>query len=131
MSADTSDMERLERDLRAVPAKLVPKIKGIVERASLNTKKLMQADLRGSSSFAAVARTVDYEVIVGQFGGDASIEGSIGPNRQRGEEAALAGFAYFGGAKGGGGTVRDPVDALLEEAPNFLEFMGRAADGTL
>jgi len=43
----------------------------------------------------------------------------------------LAGIAYFGTSKPGGGTVRNPEDAMLEEAPNFYEFAFKATEGLL
>jgi len=128
MSADTSDQDKLSRDFLAVPALMVPKVRGVVAKSAVNTKKIMQADARKSSSFKKVAPTIDYDLKVHEFGGDGVIEAEIGPSG--GGAASLAGIAYFGTSRGGG-TVRNPEDAMLEEAPNFYEYAYRATEGLL
>ena len=50
------------------------------------------------------------------------IEAEIGP--ETGGAGSLAGFAYFGGVNGGGGTVPDPQGALDAEAPNVEKHLG-------
>lgn len=129
MSADTSDLDGLARSFRAIPAAMVPKIKGIVAKSALNTKKLMQADARKSRHFKQLARTINYDLKVHEFAGDGVIEAEIGPSG--GGSASLAGIAYFGTSKPGGGTVRNPEDAMLEEAPNFYEYAFKATEGLL
>ena len=136
MSADTSDFDALARDLRKIPADMVPKVKGVVAKSALNTKKIMQADVRRSSHFRGkkkpgLDRSIDYDLKVLGFAGDSVIEADIGPNPERNPAAGLAGIAYFGTSKPGGGTVRNPEDAMLEEAPNFYEYVFRATEGLL
>ena len=129
MSADTSDLDGLARDLRKIPAAMVPKMRGAVAKSAVNTKKIMQKDARSSRHFKQLARTINYDLKVHEFGGDGVIEGEIGPSG--GGSASLAGIAYFGTSKPGGGTVRNPEDAMLEEAPNFYEFAFKATEGLL
>ena len=136
MSADTSDLDGLMRDLRKIPALMVPKMRPIVAKSCLNTKKLMVADVRKSTHFKGKKKpgldaSIDYEIKVHEFGGDGVIEGEVGPNPERNPAAGLAGIAYFGTSKPGGGTVRNPEDAMLEEAPNFYEFAFKATEGLL
>jgi hypothetical protein len=136
MSADTSDLDQLSRDLRAIPAAMVPKLKGVVAKSALNTKKIMQADVRKSSHFRGKQRpgldaSIDYDLKVQEFGGDAVIEAEVGPSPDRNAAASLAGIAYFGTSKPGGGTVRNPEEAMLEEAPNFYEYAFKATEGLL
>lgn len=131
MSSDASELGALADDLMTVPSRLVPKIKPIVARSAMEVKKIMRADAQKSPHFKQLARTINYDLNVFEFAGDASIEAEIGPDKGVGGSASLAGIAYFGGAHGGGGTVRDPVDALLEVAPDFLEYIGQAVDGVL
>jgi len=123
---------------------MVPKLKGVVAKSALNTKKLMQADARKSKHFERLAPTINYDLKVHEFGGDAVIEAEVGPDpsvtvaskskkprpgpRTPGN---LAGIAYFGTSKPGGGTVRNPEDAMLEEAPNFYEYAFKATEGLL
>ena len=131
MSSDTSDLGRLADDLATIPARLVPKVKPIVARSAMEVKKIMRADAGKSPHFKQLARTINYDLNVFEFAGDASIEAEIGPDKGVAGAASLAGIAYFGGAHGGGGTIRDPVDALLEVAPDFVEYLGQAVDGVL
>lgn len=129
MSADTSDLDGLMRSFRAIPALMVPKLRGVVAKSALNTKNLMRKDARSSRHFKQLAPTIGYDLKVHEFGGDGVIEAEIGPSG--GGSASLAGIAYFGTSKPGGGTVRNPEDAMLEEAPNFYEFAFKATEGLL
>jgi len=129
VSADASELDGLARAFRAIPALMVPKLRGVVAKSALNTKKLMQADARRSRHFKQLAPTVSYDLKVHSFGGDGVIEAEIGPTP--GGSGSLAGIAYFGTSKPGGGTVRNPEDAMLEEAPNFYEYAFKATEGLL
>lgn len=136
MSADTSDLDDLARSFRAIPAAMVPKMRGVVAKSALNTKKLMVADVRKSAHFRGKKKpgldaSIDYDLKVLEFGGDAEIQAEIGPNPERNPAAGLAGIAYYGTSRPGGGTVRNPEDAMLEEAPNFYEYAFKATEGLL
>jgi len=129
MGADASELDGLARAFRAIPALMVPKLRGVVAKSALNTKKLMQADASRSRHFKQLAPTISYDLKVHAFGGDGVIEAEIGPTP--GGSGSLAGIAYFGTSKPGGGTVRNPEDAMLEEAPNFYEYAFKATEGLL
>jgi hypothetical protein len=129
MGADTSDLDALAASFRKIPAEMVPKVKGVVAKSAVNTKKIMQKDARSSRHFKQLARTINYDLKVNSFGGDGVIEAEVGPSG--GGSASLAGIAYFGTSRPGGGTVRNPEDAMLEEAPNFYEFAFKATEGLL
>ena len=129
MSADTSDLDGLARDFLKIPTDMVPKLRGVVAKSAVNAKKIMQADARKSRHFKQLSRSIDYDLKTHQFAGDGVIEAEIGPSG--GGAASLAGIAYFGTSKPGGGTVRNPEDAMLEEAPNFYEFAFKATEGLL
>lgn len=136
MSADTSDFDALARDLRKIPGDMIPKLRGVVAKSAVNTKKIMQADVRKSQHFKGKKRpgldaSIDYDMKVHEFGGDGVIEADIGPNPERNPAASLAGIAYYGTSKPGGGTVRNPEDAMLEEAPNFYEYAFKATEDLL
>ena len=131
MSADASELSSLSSALRAIPAAMVPKLEAVVARSALNTKRIMQADAKRSRHFKQLGRTIDYDLKVHAFAGDGVIEADIGPNPNRGGSASLAGIAYFGTSKPGGGTVRNPEDAMLEEAPTFYEYAFRATEDLL
>ena len=144
MSADASELDGLAKAFRAVPALMVPKLKGVVAKSAINTKKAMRKDAQSSKHFSALAMTINYDLKVQEFGGDAVIEAEIGPDptvtvaskakkprpgpRTPGN---LAGIAYYGTSRPGGGTVRNPEDAMLEEAANFYEYAFKATEGLL
>lgn len=129
MSVDASDLDGLARSFRKIPVEMVPKLKGVVTKSALNTKKIMRKDAAGSKHFKQLARTINYDIKVNSFGGDGVIEGEVGPSG--GGSASLAGIAYFGTSRAGGATLRNPEDAMLEEAPNFYEFAFQATEGLL
>lgn len=129
MSADTSDLDGLASDFRKIPALMVPKLKGVVAKSALNTKNIMRKDAQASRHFKGMARSITYDLKVHEFGGDGVIEAEIGPTIGGG--GSLGTIAYFGSSKPGGGTVRNPEDAMLEEAPNFYEYAFQATEGLL
>jgi hypothetical protein len=129
MPVDASDLDDLANDFVKIAPDMVPKLKRVVEKSALNTKKIMRADAQKSKHFDQVARTISYDVNVHSFGGDGTIDGEVGPAGAG--AASLAGIAYFGTSKPGGGTIRNPEDAMLEEAPNFYEFAFKATEDLL
>ena len=129
MSVDTSGLDALARDLTKIPAAMVPKLRGVVAKSAVNTKNAMRKDARARPHFKQIAPTISYDLKVHSFAGDGVIEAEVGPTP--GGAGSLAGIAYFGTSKPGGGTVRDPVDAMLEEAPNFYEYAFKATEGLL
>ncbi|MDR4533214.1 hypothetical protein [Glutamicibacter sp. PS] len=131
MSLDFTELKTLERDLGRIPAETVSKIKPIINKGALNIKTEMQKDLRASRSFRAVARSVDYDTFGSSGFGATSYSVEIGPNKSRDPAAALAGIAYFGGAHGGGGSVRDPAEILAAEADVIESFIEKAIQGVL
>lgn len=114
----------LAKDLGAMPAHLTRGIGPIVRRTALEIKKGMQADARASRHFKALARSIDYDISNGDFFGSSNISAEIGPNHSRHDAAGLAGIAYFGGANGGGGTVRDPAHHLQQQAALMEKHIG-------
>lgn len=131
VSLDDSQLRALSQDLGLVPNGLLPKVRGVVKKGALNVKNTMQADLRASSSFHHAARSVDFEEVSSGAFGQTNIAAEIGPNKSRANTAGLAGFAYFGGSLGGGGTVRDPSEALADEAPNFEKYLLDVLEGLI
>lgn len=131
MSLDDAELRALSKDLGLVPNGIIPKVRGVVRKGAVNVKNTMQRDMRASASFRPAARSIDFEEINSGGFGATVIAAEIGPNKSRDKAAGLAGFAYFGGSNGGGGTVRDPAEALAEEAPNFEKFLLEVLEGLL
>lgn len=114
MSADASEVRAFAAELQTVPDSVVRKIPGVVKKGANNIKQTMAADFGRSRSFGMIGKTVSYDIQMDATG----VEAEVGPNK-RFRAARLANIAYFGGANGGGGTIRDPERALEEEVPRF------------
>ena len=125
MTADTSELDGLARDFGAIPAAMIPKVRGVVAKSALNTKNAMRKDAQRSKHFKGMAPSINYDITVT---GDVT-EAEIGPTPGAG--GSLAGIAYFGTSRPGGGTVRNPEAAMLDEAPNFYEYAFKATEGLL
>lgn len=116
MAVDASELRKLASDLSAAPRLVRSEARAVVSKAALNIKNQMRDEVAKSRHFR-FAHTVSYDLKVG---GD-TIEAEIGP--ETGGAGSLAGFAYFGGVNGGGGTVPDPQGALDAEAPNVEKYL--------
>lgn len=112
---DLGDLAKFGDDLVEAGDKLAEKVKPVVARGAFNVKRSMQEDMRASTHFGQVARTITYDTRTG----NGWIEAEVGPVTSGQVVGDLAHLAYFGGANGGGGTVRDPQNNLDEEAPRY------------
>jgi hypothetical protein len=119
IDVDARDAFRAAADLAGFADELAGAVKPVVAKAAVNVKATMQDDMRESAHFRQVATRISYDIRAGQGWAEAQ----IGPNTEGATVGDLAHFAYFGGANGGGGTVRDPLDAAMEEAPAFEKYM--------
>lgn len=118
MSADASELHAFVAELGEVTPKVAAKVPGVVKRGANNIKQTMAADFSRSRSFGQIGPTVNYDVRMDSDG----VEAEIGPDKRR-RAARLANIAYFGGANGGGGTVRDPDHALEAESSRFMKAL--------
>ena len=115
IGVDVSDLLAAADDLRAAAGRLVGEVKPVVAKAAVNVKATMRADLEGSRHFRQVARAVSYDTRAGATWAEAE----VGPVTAGATVGDLAHIAYFGGARGGGNTVRDPLEAAKLERPAF------------
>lgn len=116
MAVDVSELRKLATDLSSAPKLVKSEARGVVAKGALNIKNQMRDEVARSRHFR-FAHTISYDLKVS---GD-TIEAEIGP--EPGGAGSLAGFAYFGGINGGGGTVPDPQGALDAEAPNVEKYL--------
>lgn len=121
VSVDMNEVRTLAADMSGVDARLARHLIPVVRKGAVNIKNAIQADLRKSSNagFRYVASTVSFDELDGGFGAE------IGPTKPAG---ALANVAFFGTSRGGG-TVRDPGEAMEDEEPNFIRELERVAEG--
>lgn len=122
MSMDASEVRAFAAELDAAGAATQRGVKGVVTKGAVNIKDQMRAEMGASTHFGKIAHTINFDVReVSVFGGGI-VEAEIGPNRGR-RVARLANIAYFGSARGGGGTVPDPQVALDAEVPRFEQAL--------
>lgn len=126
-SVDDSELLDLERDLGLIAPRMTAKLPGLVSKTSLEMKKVMRDDMAKSKHFSQIAQTINYDTSFVDAPDMYVVEGEIGPDKevrvsQGMNPAPLAHIAYYGGANGGGNTVRDPEDAMLEIAPDFFAY---------
>ena len=124
---DVSGLDALARELAEVGGSVMAEVRPVVAKGALNIKTTMRDDLAKSAHFGQVARSVTYDTKAGQSFASAE----IGPVTAGQTVGDLAHFAYFGGANGGGGTVRDPQEALNEESPRFVDAVSDVIDRLL
>ena len=120
ISFDDSELREFVADMRNMPAKAAKEVKAVVKRGGVNIKNAMREDMSKSRFFKGVTRGINFDETDGGFGVE------VGP--ARGKPGSLANIAYFGSSKGGGGTVRDPKEALSEEAESFVRHLGEAVE---
>jgi hypothetical protein len=147
MAGHDPSLASLARDLRGAPPIVMAQSGLIMKRGALEVKKAMQDDLRKSKSFGHIARTVTFDhlpsdkgVIVYEVGPDADVR----VNRRRPlvrrtrtgppsppSGAPLAGIAYFGGARGGGGSVQNPAVRAEEQMDAVADLVAAAVEKAL
>lgn len=113
--------------LDGLAERVIEGVKPVVAKGALNIKQGMQADLAASPYFKGVAPGVSYDTTVTK----GAVEAEIGPDASRRKAANLANIAYFGGAHGGGGTVRDPQLVADEEEERFYDALDKVIGGLL
>lgn len=120
MTQGLGELERFISDLGSAPGKVHTGIRRILGRGGLEMKKKMQADFSRSRSFRHIARSVTYTT---NNNLNPSVE--VGPDRASSSSAPLAGIAYFGGSRGGGGTVKEPDYILDAEADTAADHIAK------
>ena len=109
--------------LSEAASSIVPEIAKQVGQSALAIKKTMQTDAERSRYFK-IAPHIGYD----QFTIDKTgLSAQIGPQRRG--AGKLSHIAYFGGAHGGGATIRDPQKVADEQAPHFEKALLKIIDG--
>lgn len=126
MIIDGSGFEELANEMKSEADILHAGVGQVVSKGALNIKQQIQEDFRSSGSFDGV-RDIRYNRTVRA----ASVEAEIGPYVDSEGFGSLVGVAIYGGSKGGGGSVPDPLVALKAEEPRFLDALTNLAGATL
>lgn len=109
------DLRSLSVSLRNASHDIVPEVRKVIQRGSLNIKTQMREDAAGHPHFPRLGPSITYDTREG----NGWVEGLIGPG-----EGVLAGIAYYGSSRPGGATVEDPKRALEAEAPAVERHIG-------
>lgn len=126
------DMRELAADLGAVERIVAADVIAVVQRGAQNVKAAMRRDLSASEYFGRAQYDVNYDLVTD----DREVDGvyaDIGPQvgRGSGHAGGLAWIGYFGSPSGGGGTVRDPIEALEDEAPAFERHLSDVVNAAI
>lgn len=132
MSMEASGFQELAADIAAAPDSLHRDASQVVAKGALNIKQQIKKDFRSSRHFGStkpggVVANVRYnrKVLTN------SIEAEIAPFVDEEGFGSLVGVAIYGGSRGGGGTVADPIIALQAEGPQFFEALLNLAGAVL
>lgn len=120
---DTREVLQLASDLGKVAGRMVPAVDEVMEAAALRVEVAMREDAEGSRYFRGIAPTITHDRAYGL----GSVGYEVGPDRDMGGQAQLAGIAYFGGVHGGGGTL-DIDGPLTAEERRLLAALGDLGD---
>lgn len=114
--ADDGTLDGLVLDLGHAAEDIRGKVRPIVSKGALNVKRQLRDEAKASDYFK-VAPFINYDLTDHAD----EIFAEVGPRKEHG--GALANIAYFGGARGGGGTLPDPKEALDAEAPRYVSAL--------
>lgn len=124
--SDFSQVHALGRDLSGLSqAKVLAQTRAVMARAALNVKNQLrdEANDSGIAEAKALARFVRYDTKVTHNG----VTAVVGPIE--GNAGSFA-FLYFGNAKNGP-VLPDPGNAMKDEVPNLLKYLGEIGSDVL
>lgn len=120
---DTSELDALARDLAAAPAKVIPAIVPVANRAGVSMKGVMRRDASGHGHLPGLSRTVEYDVTVDAT----SVTVDVGFRKQG--QGNLANIAAFGTSNNA--PVMDITRGLTAEVPKFMRWVAQVGSEAL
>lgn len=118
--SDVSQLRAFAARLSMASSAIDPKIVATTNKAAMNIKKAVMADLHGSSSPGMRRIPIEYSQTFLRAPGEYTVQ--VGPSAKVG---GLANIAFFGTSRGGGShKFYEHADA---EAPNWAKYVGEAA----
>lgn len=127
IAIDARELTAFGNDLKRAAKVAAAGVKPIINKGAVNIKKQMRKEAFASEHFGPMGGTINFDLFVSpdavwaEIGPDEDVHYGKGP---KGTPGHLAAMAYFGGLKGGGGgTVKDPKEALEAEAPNVEKHL--------
>lgn len=125
---DTTEVRQWSRDATVAVERVSREIRASVFRGAMQIKAQLRAEMGASESFRGVVNSIDFDITGNAAYSEAQIGPKSGPGGVPGD---LAHIAYWGGSRGGGGTVPDPQGALDAEAPKFEKAVTDILEGLL
>ena len=114
---DASELDALARDFMAAPAKVIPAIVPVANKAGVSMKGVMRRDASGHSHLPGLSRTVEYDVSVDA----SSVTVEVGFRKQG--QGNLANIAAFGTSNNA--PVMDITRGLTVEVPKFVRWVAQ------
>jgi hypothetical protein len=128
VSIETEGLDELTADMRSAAARLRDDIGPVIAKGALNIKQQIKNDFRESAHFGSTKPgSVIPNIRYNRKDTADSVEAEIAPFVDAGGIGGLTGIALYGGSRGGGGTVADPIIALQAEAPRFTDALAALA----
>lgn len=121
VSIDDSELRALAADLVSAANVSEKQADKVVKDTARELMENMRSDAKGSRHFRLEKH------ITAEMTGAAQAE--VGPEKVG--AGNLGHIAYYGGANGGGGTVRKPEDAAKEIAPTFEKALAAVVEDVL
>ena len=120
---DTSELDRLTRDLLSAPAKVIPAIMPVAHRAGGNIKRAMKKDATGHGHLKNLQNFVGYDVDQTPT----SVTVDVGFRKEG--QGNLANVAVYGTANNA--PVMDITRGLYGELPNFMRWVAKVGSEVL
>jgi hypothetical protein len=130
-ASDTYDLNQLIYDFTKAGPLVEAAAATVMKTAAHDVKRRMVNDFHKSEHFTSnqgLAESVTYDQLPSMSG---VITYEVGPDYGRRRAAALAGIAYFGGARGGGGTVPEPGQHADTEMRAVGEYLAAFVEKTV
>lgn len=121
INIDTSELRGLVADLTDVPLKMRRNVVPVIKRGANEIRNDLSVQMAKSKHFKGFD-DISYDIDGDGMGAE------IGP--KKGKPGSGANLAYFGTSRGGG-TVEDPIEALMREYENLEKFLQDAVEGLL
>ena len=121
---DTSELDRLARDFMAAPARVIPALVPVANRAGINIKRAMRADATGHRGMPDLPRTIAYDVELTPT----SVSVDVGWLEPTGQ-GHLENIAAFGTSKTP--PLMDITRGLTDEVPNFMRWVAKVGSEAL
>lgn len=113
ITIDISELRTLAVDMGEVADEIKREIPAVVAKGAHNVKRDLTDKMKASTHFKGFA-DIGYDLL------DGGMAAEIGPNKPG--PGAGANLSYFGTSRGGG-TVEDPMEALLREADKMRKAL--------